>query len=76
MDDRHAWEQPGAHEEAPGVWRIPLPLPGDSLKAVNVYAVADGDRLVMIDGAGHYPHVQFPQQTLAAVLPFLAAARA
>jgi glyoxylase-like metal-dependent hydrolase (beta-lactamase superfamily II) len=48
--DRHAWEQPGAHEEAPGVWRIPLPLPGDSLKAVNVYAVADGDRLVMIDG--------------------------
>ncbi|MGN6609136.1 MAG: MBL fold metallo-hydrolase [Jatrophihabitans sp.] len=50
MDDRHAWEQPGAHEEAPGVWRIPLPLPGDSLKAVNVYAVADGDRLVMIDG--------------------------
>ena len=33
-------------------------------------------RLEMIDGAGHYPHVQFPQQTLAAVLPFLAAARA
>jgi glyoxylase-like metal-dependent hydrolase (beta-lactamase superfamily II) len=48
--DRHAWERPGAHEEAPGVWRIPLPLPGDSLKAVNVYAVADGDRLVMVDG--------------------------
>jgi glyoxylase-like metal-dependent hydrolase (beta-lactamase superfamily II) len=50
MDDRHEWEQPGAHEEAPGIWRIPLPLPGDSLKAVNVYAVADGERLVMIDG--------------------------
>jgi glyoxylase-like metal-dependent hydrolase (beta-lactamase superfamily II) len=48
--DRHAWERPGAHEEAPGVWRIPLPLPGDALKAVNVYAMADGDRLVMIDG--------------------------
>jgi len=29
-------------------------------------------RLVVIDGAGHYPHVQFPEQTLAAVLPFLA----
>ncbi|MET7683817.1 alpha/beta hydrolase [Streptomyces sp. NPDC005423] len=28
--------------------------------------------LEMIDGAGHYPHVQYPQQTLAAVLPFLA----
>jgi pimeloyl-ACP methyl ester carboxylesterase len=33
-------------------------------------------RLTMIDGAGHYPHVQFPQQTLAAVLPFLAGVRA
>jgi glyoxylase-like metal-dependent hydrolase (beta-lactamase superfamily II) len=48
--DRHAWERPGAHEEAPGIFRIPLPLPGDHLKAVNVYAVADGERLVMIDG--------------------------
>ncbi|WP_439656613.1 alpha/beta fold hydrolase [Lentzea sp. HUAS TT2] len=27
--------------------------------------------LEMIDGAGHYPHVQFPQQTLAAILNFL-----
>jgi glyoxylase-like metal-dependent hydrolase (beta-lactamase superfamily II) len=48
--DRHAWERPGAHEDAPGIFRIPLPLPGDHLKAVNVYAVADGERLVMIDG--------------------------
>jgi pimeloyl-ACP methyl ester carboxylesterase len=28
-------------------------------------------RLEMIDGAGHYPHVQFPRQTLAVVLDFL-----
>jgi glyoxylase-like metal-dependent hydrolase (beta-lactamase superfamily II) len=48
--DRHAWERPGAHEEAPGIFRIPLPLPGDHLQAVNVYAIADGDRLVLIDG--------------------------
>src|SRR3954465_9253240 len=47
---RHAWERPGAHEVAPGVHRIPLPLPGDSLKAVNVYAISDGDRVVLIDG--------------------------
>jgi len=46
----HEWELPGAHEQAPGVWRIPLPLPGDGLRAVNVYAIADGERLVMIDG--------------------------
>ena len=48
--DRHAWEQPGAHEVSPGVHRIPLPLPGDHLKAVNIYAIADGDRVVLIDG--------------------------
>ncbi len=29
-------------------------------------------RLAMVEGAGHYPHVQFPDQVLAAVLPFLA----
>jgi pimeloyl-ACP methyl ester carboxylesterase len=28
-------------------------------------------RLVMVDGAGHYPHTQFPDQVLAALLPFL-----
>ncbi|MGC5287978.1 alpha/beta fold hydrolase [Micromonospora sp. DT231] len=33
-------------------------------------------RLAMIDGAGHYPHVQYPEQTLAVVLPFLAGVRA
>ncbi|MFD4676373.1 alpha/beta fold hydrolase [Lentzea sp. NPDC058450] len=32
--------------------------------------------LTMIDGAGHYPHVQYPQQTLAAILTFLAGVRA
>jgi glyoxylase-like metal-dependent hydrolase (beta-lactamase superfamily II) len=48
--DRHAWERPGAHEVAPGVHRIPLPLPGDALKAVNIYAISDGDQVVLIDG--------------------------
>ena len=48
--DRHAWERPGAHEVAPGVHRIPLPLPGDSLKAVNIYAISDGDQVVLVDG--------------------------
>jgi glyoxylase-like metal-dependent hydrolase (beta-lactamase superfamily II) len=48
--DRYAWERPGAHEVAPGVHRIPLPLPGDSLKAVNIYAISDGDQVVLIDG--------------------------
>jgi len=28
-------------------------------------------RVIMISGAGHYPHTQFPDQVLAALLPFL-----
>ncbi|WP_222195399.1 alpha/beta fold hydrolase [Modestobacter italicus] len=33
-------------------------------------------QLALVEGAGHYPHVQFPDQVSALVLPFLAAARA
>ena len=33
-------------------------------------------RLEMIEGAGHYPHTQFPEQVVAAVLPFLGSVRA
>ena len=46
---RHDWERPGAFEVAPGVHRIPLPLPNDGLRAVNVYAIEDGAGLVLID---------------------------
>jgi pimeloyl-ACP methyl ester carboxylesterase len=28
-------------------------------------------RLVMVEGAGHYAHTQFPDQVTAAMLPFL-----
>jgi glyoxylase-like metal-dependent hydrolase (beta-lactamase superfamily II) len=49
-EDRHAWERPGAHQVADGVHRIPLPLPGDALKAVNTYAIRNGDRVIMVDG--------------------------
>jgi glyoxylase-like metal-dependent hydrolase (beta-lactamase superfamily II) len=43
------WEQPGVFPVAPGVHRIPLPLPNDGLRAVNVYAIQDGDGLVLVD---------------------------
>jgi pimeloyl-ACP methyl ester carboxylesterase len=36
----------------------------------------DLGRLEMIDGAGHYPHVQFPEQVVALLSSFLDAARA
>jgi hypothetical protein len=32
------WTEPGLFTVAPGVHRIPLPLPNDGLRAVNVYA--------------------------------------
>ncbi len=43
------WTKPGIFEILPGVHRIPLPLLGDALRAVNVYALSVGDRLTMID---------------------------
>jgi glyoxylase-like metal-dependent hydrolase (beta-lactamase superfamily II) len=43
------WTAPGAFGVAPGVHRIPLPLPNDALRAVNVYAVEDPDGLLLID---------------------------
>jgi glyoxylase-like metal-dependent hydrolase (beta-lactamase superfamily II) len=46
---RGEWERPGAFEVAAGVYRIPLPLPGDALRAVNVYAVRDVHGLVLVD---------------------------
>jgi glyoxylase-like metal-dependent hydrolase (beta-lactamase superfamily II)/membrane-associated phospholipid phosphatase len=49
------WTDPGAFTVAPGVHRIPLPLPGDALKAVNVYAVEDGDRIALVDSGWHTP---------------------
>ncbi len=50
FEDRDAWTRPGAFEVAPGIYRMPLPLPDDGLRAVNVYAVRDGDRLTLVDG--------------------------
>lgn len=43
------WAEPGAWSVAPGIHRIPLPLPMDGLKAVNVYALETDDGLTLID---------------------------
>jgi glyoxylase-like metal-dependent hydrolase (beta-lactamase superfamily II) len=43
------WADPGAHEVADGIFRIPLTMPGDALKAVNVYALETGDGLALVD---------------------------
>jgi glyoxylase-like metal-dependent hydrolase (beta-lactamase superfamily II) len=49
------WTTPGVEEVAPGVHRIPLPLPNDGLRAVNVYAIADGHRLLLVDSGWAIP---------------------
>ena len=43
------WLTPGAFDVAPGVHRIPLPLPNDGLRAVNVYVLPGPDGAVVID---------------------------
>ena len=50
-DDRHAWAEPGVEDLGGGLYRIPLPLPGDALTAVNVYAIT-GDHGVDLVDAG------------------------
>jgi glyoxylase-like metal-dependent hydrolase (beta-lactamase superfamily II) len=43
------WVRPGVFEVASGVYRIPLPLPSDGLRAVNIYALTSDDGVVLID---------------------------
>src|SRR5205085_5008560 len=47
--DRYAWVEPGVEDLGGGVYRIPLPLPLDGLKAVNVYAITDPGGVDLID---------------------------
>jgi glyoxylase-like metal-dependent hydrolase (beta-lactamase superfamily II) len=49
LADRHQWIEEGTYPVADGVHRIPLPLPMDGLRAVNVYAIEAADGLVLID---------------------------
>ena len=49
------WTAPGAYEVAAGVFRIPLPLPNDGLRAVNVYALETEDGIVLVDAGWALP---------------------
>ena len=49
------WVDPGAYEVAPRVHRVPLPLPNDGLRAVNVYVIETDDGLVCIDAGWGIP---------------------
>ncbi|GAA3516922.1 MBL fold metallo-hydrolase [Nocardioides daeguensis] len=54
-DSGRYWADEGAWEVAEGIHRIPLPLPMDALKAVNVYVVQGDDGLTLIDGGWSIP---------------------
>jgi len=59
---RGEWTRSGAFEVAAGVHRVPLPLPNDGLRAVNVYVLdgadgADGG-LVLVDSGWSIPEAR------------------
>lgn len=53
--DRLAWTEPVTEQVAAGVHRVPLPLPQDGLRAVNVYVLETPDGLVLVDGGWSLP---------------------
>jgi len=62
------WTDPGAYPVAEGVHRIPLPLPLDGLRAVNVYAIETDAGLTLIDGGWAIDEArQLLESSLAAI---------
>ena len=62
------WAEPGAWEVADGVHRIPLPLPNDGLRAVNVYALETDTGLTLVDGGWSIPEARaLLEQALASI---------
>jgi glyoxylase-like metal-dependent hydrolase (beta-lactamase superfamily II) len=49
------WTSPGPFEVAPGVFRLPLPLPNDGLRAVNAYVIVHGATVEVIDPGWDLP---------------------
>jgi glyoxylase-like metal-dependent hydrolase (beta-lactamase superfamily II) len=49
-DEQEDWTAPGVFRVAPGIYRIPMPLPDESrLRAVNVYAIEHESAIALID---------------------------
>ena len=64
-ETRDDWTRPGTFEVAPGVHRLPLPLPNDGLRAVNVYALTHDDGPVLIDSGWAIAEARAPGGPLA-----------
>src|SRR6478672_679447 len=57
-DSGLCWTTEGAWRVADRIHRIPLPLPNDALRAVNVYAIEGQDGLTLVDGGWAIPHAR------------------
>ena len=66
--DRGRWTEAAPETVRPGVHRVPLPLPNDGLRAVNVYVLETPDGLVMIDGGWAIPEARKALENALAVL--------
>jgi glyoxylase-like metal-dependent hydrolase (beta-lactamase superfamily II) len=55
---RGEWTNPGVYEVVPGVHRVPLPLPNDGLRAVNVYVITGPDGPTVIDSGWAIPEAR------------------
>ena len=62
------WDAPGVYTVAPGVHRLPLPLPDQGLQAVNVYLLEEEPGPVLVDSGHATTHAR---QALAAGLGVL-----
>ncbi|MFN3599872.1 MAG: MBL fold metallo-hydrolase [Dietzia sp.] len=49
------WTELGCHQVAEGVHRIPLPMPQDGLRAINVYVIGGPDGVSLIDAGWNVP---------------------
>jgi glyoxylase-like metal-dependent hydrolase (beta-lactamase superfamily II) len=54
-DPERDWTESGVYAVAPGIYRIPLPLHADGLRAVNVYALRHESGLTLIDSGQAIP---------------------
>jgi glyoxylase-like metal-dependent hydrolase (beta-lactamase superfamily II) len=53
--NRFAWTEAGIFEVSEGVYRIPLPLPNDGLRAINVYLIVEDGNLTCVDSGWSIP---------------------
>jgi glyoxylase-like metal-dependent hydrolase (beta-lactamase superfamily II) len=57
-DSGEHWTAEGAWQVAEGIHRIPLPLPMDGLRAINVYVITVDNGLVLVDGGWAIPEAR------------------